>query len=63
MSAEREAVDQARAEALRFLVRIAALEVCEKDGHNGGHYACPERASVLRASMDLTRALSKLRKS
>lgn len=53
---------EAKSEAKRFLAKIAALEAEAKAGHHGGHYACPERAAVLRSSMDLTRSLAKLRR-
>jgi hypothetical protein len=49
-------------EVQRFLDRIHEFEehVQAKVSHSG-HYACPERAAVKRASLDLTRALSRLR--
>lgn len=55
----------AKAEAKRFQDRIAEFEVHVKmqAGGHGDHYACPHRAAIRRASMDLTRALAQLRRA
>lgn len=54
----------ARGEAERFVSRVRAFDIHlkDKDGKaHRDHYACPDRAAVLRASLDLTRALARLR--
>lgn len=56
-------METAKVEAQRFLSRIHKFEVhlqVEAQQHDG-HYACSQRAAVRRASLDLTRALSRLR--
>lgn len=58
---------EARAEAVRFLDRLTELELAIVDLNrvtmkHWGIIGCPESAAVKRASMDLTRALAKLRK-
>lgn len=51
---------EAVAEAKRFLGRAEERKECAKT-HD--HYQCAAAGAVRRASMDLTRALSKLRRS
>lgn len=53
----------AKVEAQRFLSRIVEFEahVTLEDKQHDGHYACPQRAAVRRASLNLTRALARLR--
>lgn len=48
----------AKQEAERFLRMLAAYEACAT---HSTFDACPDRAAAKRASMDLTRALAKLR--
>jgi hypothetical protein len=58
------ALVRARGEIARFMERVQAYDRHTKanDGRDHrDHYACPERAAILRASLDLTRALAKLR--
>lgn len=67
-------IAEARREAERFLMRLDELKACRKPQteaekaqrwgrprfpHSG---SCPETAATRRASMDLTRALAKLRR-
>lgn len=53
-------LSEAVREARRFLIRAEELET---RGHRGGYYDQQvHTAAVRRASMDLTRALAKLRK-
>lgn len=54
---------EVKSEAKRFLGRIAAFEahVKTQERIHADHYACPERAAIRRASLDLTRALARLR--
>jgi len=56
----------ARAEAIRFLEKMDELEhllsTDERQRKYWGIIGCPESAAVKRSSMDLTRALAKLRK-
>ena len=53
----------AKAEAKRFLEKVKELEVrVKKDGHFAW-YGCAESGAVRRASMDLSRSLSALRKT
>ena len=57
---------EARAEAQRFLKKLDDLEHLIKHDERQAKYwdiiGCPESAAVKRSSMDLTRALAKLRK-
>jgi hypothetical protein len=59
-----QAIWDAEFEAKRFLERIAELENSETYGKNQRWNlpASPETAAVRRASMDLTRALARMRK-
>lgn len=53
-------LSEAMREARRFLIRAEQLEML---GHRGGYYDQQvHTAAVRRASMDLTRALAKLRR-
>lgn len=67
-------IAEARRETERFLMRLDELKACRKPQtaeekaqrwgrprfpHTG---SCPETAAIRRASMDLTRALAKLRR-
>lgn len=55
---------EAETEAERFLKRVAEYKAFKKsDGYEWGYSGGPLRAAVKRASMDLTRALAKLRRS
>ncbi|HVQ45141.1 MAG TPA: hypothetical protein VMT30_09380 [Candidatus Saccharimonadia bacterium] len=53
-------IAEARAEAERFLRRLNEMDACTK--HRSSYDACPSRAAVKRASLDLTRALANLRR-
>jgi len=55
-------LDEAKAEAKRFLKRVRELEEREAPYYHA-FGAWPERAAVKRASMDLTRALAKIRRA
>lgn len=48
-------------EAERFLARVNDLQDAQPDPKVWGYEGSPETAAVRRSSMDLTRALSKLR--
>lgn len=53
-------------EAKRLLEKISEYKSCKSYSRNNdgySYYHSPERASVKRASMDLTKELSKLRKT
>lgn len=57
-----EAVNEAAAEARRFLARWRDYRVAMRNA--GGNYACPvESGALRRASLDLTRALAAMRRS
>jgi len=52
-------VKEAEAEARRFLKRVAAYKT---EGHGETNYwPSPDRAALTRASLDLTKALAKMR--
>lgn len=53
-------LEKAKGEAKRFLVAVAEMEIKLEDDDYAFH-GCPESSALKRASMDLTRALSKLR--
>lgn len=56
-------IQEAREEALRFLARVAELEKVFKSSPIISNWGgCAQSGAVRRASMDLTRALAKLRK-
>lgn len=54
-------MNRAKAEAKRFLDRVAEMEIQLKD-RNLPWYGCPESGALRRASLDLTRALANLRR-
>jgi hypothetical protein len=56
-------ITSVKLEAQRFLSRITEFEAHVKieDKQHDEHYACPYRAAIRRASLDLSRALSRLR--
>lgn len=56
-----EKIDEAEAEAKRFLKKIRALKIRAKTDSRV-FFGCAETAAVRRSSMDLSRSLSKLRK-
>ena len=55
-----ENINQAMEEASRFILKAKAVKVKELEDKLC-FYGCKETAALRRASMDLTRALSKLR--
>ena len=60
-------IHAAQAECKRFLARVAELEkalsrFADKDQETELGFGLPESGAVRRASMDLTRALAKMRK-
>jgi hypothetical protein len=59
----KENITAAKAEAKRFLARLAVLEGAQgKEGKWHSWEAPKERGALRRASMDLTRALAEMRK-
>lgn len=62
----KETILEAKKETLRFLSRLKELEDSDEYKAESTKYSgisgCTETGAVRRASMDLTRALSKLRK-
>lgn len=58
MSMSDKAVTAAKAEAKRFLKALDEMCACTK---HGPYDACPSRAAAKRASLDLTRALARMR--
>jgi hypothetical protein len=56
------ALKQAKAEALRFVKRVNALELSQPRGFSDYLNGSKHTGAVKRASMDLTRSLSELRK-
>jgi len=59
----KENITTAKAEAKRFLARLADLERAQgKEGKWHSWEAPKERGALRRASMDLTRALAEMRK-
>jgi hypothetical protein len=59
----KENVTAAKAEAKRFLARLADLERAQgKEGKSRSWEAPKERGALRRASMDLTRELAEMRK-
>ena len=60
------AINEAQQEAKRFLKRVQELKNAEAEAKDNRFYTpdCGvERAAVRRSSMDLTRALAKMRRS
>lgn len=55
------AIQQAKAEALRFLKRVNALEQ-NKPSHNAVSFGSKHTGAIRRASMDLSRTLAEMRK-
>lgn len=51
----------AKIEAKRFLDRVAEMELRLKERGGTEFFGCAESGAVRRASMDLTRALARLR--
>ena len=56
----KEQIEEVKAEMERLRKRIAEFEKRKKD--EPYHWSCAEAGSVRRASLDLTRALAKMRK-
>lgn len=60
----KSAVDEVEKECYRVIYRIKDLQrLATTDQSEDKWYGSPETAAIRRASMDLTRALAKMRKS
>jgi hypothetical protein len=61
------AIDEAKAEAKRFLARVSQWEKAqgtyEAHGHTFPNHTSKQNGALRRASMDLTRALAAMRKA
>lgn len=60
---EREKLEMVKREVARLLERIDALVEIQDAAPERAHWPLPERAAMLRSSLDLTKALARLRKT